>query len=334
MRIAVVIAVLCGVAIVAQAQTNAPALNAEDAAAAALRLTHSYEQLQQQQQAAVQALQQARDDAAASAKQNAETLAVKLKQLDDAMLAQRQRELDTVQSAHRLNLQVIGIVAGVGFIGLLVVLFFLMRLLKQRTETHALQTMGAPGVYGNAPSPAWPSGQGQLMSPDPAQQASARFLGTMERLEKRLDEIETSMTGEQPAHPQPIVAPAPEPPTVLHFEVPATADTRAALLTGKGRALLNLQQFEEALACFEEAAVLDPSNSEVFIKKGTALEKLERWNDAINAYDQAIDLNNFATVAYLYKGGVLSRLERYDAALECYEQALSMQNRAENAVSG
>jgi tetratricopeptide (TPR) repeat protein len=289
----------------AHAQTNAPA---EPAAP----LADSYRQLVQQQQATLDALEQAREDAKAAD--------ARLRQLDDALAAQRQRELDALQDSHRFNLLVVGIFASVAVAGMAVVVLFLLRYAGKQNERPVVQ-----------PAPSWPVAPGsQLMTLDPAQQSNARFLGTMERLEKRLDEIESTLTptpSSQPLHPAARS-------TVLPFEQPVAVDTRVALLIGKGRALLNLQQPAEALACFEEAAALDPGNAEAFIKKGMALEKLSRWNDAINAYDQAIDADSSDTLAYLYKGGVLSRLEHFDAALECYEQALSMQNRSKSAISG
>jgi tetratricopeptide (TPR) repeat protein len=80
-----------------------------------------------------------------------------------------------------------------------------------------------------------------------------------------------------------------------------------------------------------EAAQLDPSNPDVFLRQGVALEKLDRLDEAIAAYDQAIAADRTQTMAYLRKGGVFNRLERHPEALACYEQALHAHDRSRPA---
>ena len=107
----------------------------------------------------------------------------------------------------------------------------------------------------------------------------------------------------------------------------AERDARIALLLGKGQALLNLQQADTALTCFDEVIALDSTNAEAFVKKGMALERLGKLDEAIDCYDRAIALDESMTMAYLSKGGVFNRLERYGEALQCYEQALRAQQK-------
>jgi tetratricopeptide (TPR) repeat protein len=180
------------------------------------------------------------------------------------------------------------------------------------------------------------------------EQSTARFLNTIDRLEKRINDLEG---GVEPAAkagesvPMESVVPAPEaaeapagatePKGLAEMEASMThvkgeqaeREAKLALLLGKGQALLNLQQADTALACFDEVIALDSTNPEAFVKKGMALERLGKLDEAIDCYDRAIALDDSMTMAYLSKGGVFNRLERYGEALQCYEQALRAQQK-------
>ena len=266
-----------------------------------LALQRNLVTLQEQQQATLHAVEQARQDAEAAAKRNADTVDARLKQIEEGVNQQRTREVESLQTAHRYTLTIVGIVAGLGFIGILIVALFLLRSMSRRTGF-------ANPVGLEADTTA-------LVPLNPAQQSSARFRASLSRLEHRLNELE-STAPEDAAKPMEEARPA--------IDVAG----RVALLLGKGQALLNLQQADAALACFEEASEFDPANAEAFVKKGTALEKLGRLDAAIDCYDQAIALDTTLTMAYLCKGGVFNRLERYGEALQCYEQALQAQQKS------
>jgi tetratricopeptide (TPR) repeat protein len=206
------------------------------------------------------------------------------------------------------------------------------------------QFMGRPAGSGFAPV-ALGTGETQLATTNRVEQSTARFLNTVERLEKRIHEledaaepeppvVETSLKEAQPARAE-AGAESPEPKTPAEPESAASRakseraerDARIALLLGKGQALLNLQQSDNALDCFDEVIALDSTNAEAFVRKGIALEKLGRLDEAIDSYDRAIALDDSMTMAYLSKGGVFNRLERYGEALQCYEQALRVQQK-------
>jgi tetratricopeptide (TPR) repeat protein len=285
------IGLLAGVAF--GAETNATPSEAE------LALQRAVAALQEQQQATLRAIEQSRQEAETAAKKNAETMEARLKEIEVGATQQRDREVVTLQTAHRYTLTVVGVVAGVGFLSLLVVALFLLRSLSRRP------TLAPVSLTEDA---------GALALLDPAQQSSARLRASLNRLEDRLNELEGTTEGVE---------------TKALEESQESGDLagRNALLLGKGQALLNLQQAEAALACFEEAIAADATNAEALVKKGTALEKLGRLDEAINCYDQAIALDTSMTMAYLCKGGVFNRLERYGEALQCYEQALHAQQK-------
>ena len=319
------------------AQTNATSAVGTnpppDAAMTARHATPSYEELQQQQQATLRAIEQTRLDAEAAAKRNSEALDTRLKQLEDSATAQRERELEALRSTNQFTLILAALFAGVGFCGILVVALFLLRTMSRRAEFGAAQPLGAPLPQ----SYAGLGGETHLVAADPAQQMSARFLRTIERLEKRIHQLEGATDGAESdvvevtaAKPSPEPSgPAPAAETSGPATVRPNADraARIALLLGKGQSLLHLQQTDTALACFDEVIALDPTNADAFVKKGTALEKLGRLDEAIDCYDRAIALDTSMTMAYLCKGGVFNRLERYGEALQCYEQALRAQQK-------
>ena len=266
-----------------------------------LALQRDLATLQEQQQATIHAVELARQDAEAAAKRNADAMEIRLKQIEESVNQQRIRELESMQTAHRYTLTVVGIVAGLGLVGILIVALLLLRSMSRRT------VLAAPtALEPNATA---------LVPLDPARQSSARFRASLSRLEHRLNELETTATEGD-------VKPA--------GEARPSVDIagRVALLLGKGQALLNLQQADAALACFEEAIESDSTHAEAFVKKGTALEKLGRLDEAIDCYDQAIALDTSLTMAYLCKGGVFNRMERYGEALQCYEQALHAQQKS------
>ena len=147
--------------------------------------------------------------------------------------------------------------------------------------------------------------------------ANARLFNVVERLEKRILELEH--TARAP------LAEMTSPAADGHNGSPSASvehDKNVAILLGEGQSLLNGNEPEKALACFDQALALDPQNAETLIKKAGALEKLNRFEEAIACYDHAIEADGSMTIAYLHKGGLFNRMSRYEEALQCYEHAL------------
>ena len=300
-------------------QTNAPALL----------------QLQEQYQNTLRTLEQLRQEAEAASKQSAEAVAARLNLIERTLTAQRQSELESMQSSNRLTLIIAGSIASVGFLALLFTVFFLLRAMNRQSAIAASMPF-RPALQEGHPGAALSSGELQLAPLNPAEQSSARFLGAIDQLERRIQELQNAATGHSPAGghrpsngvPVPASSVAKHEPSLLEKRSPAVGEqlNRVALMLGKGQVLLSLNQAENALACFEEVIALEPNNTEALIKKGQTLEKLRRMQEAIDSYDRVIAADSSLTVAYLYKGGVFNRLEQFDKALECYEQALRVQD--------
>ena len=231
------------------------------------------------------------------------------------MNAQRQQELDSLQHSMRTMLLVVGLITAIGFIAIFFAGVMQARALARLAEfSQQLRTaLPAPrfAELGNGPALAG-TGTGE-----PVEVSSNNLLGAIDRLQKRLEEMETVAAGTTQTFTNGHKA----------ISAPATSAKMGSIL-GQGQSLLNLDQPEEALARFEEALVMDPQNIEAWIKKGTALERLQRSDEAVAAYDQAIAADNCTATAYLFKAGIFNRQKKYAEALECYEQALSVQQKS------
>jgi len=319
-------------------------------------MLRSYLQLQEQIHAIQLAVEQAHQQTDEVAAQAAKAVGGRLDEIDKALNTQRSRELDVVQSSleaqqksleaqqksNNVMLIVAGSFASVGFAALALMAFFQWRTIQRLGElsaaipARALNPQPAIAVLG--------PGEGNLARVEPAEQASQRLAGAIDRLEKRIREMEHTaqppLKDAPPAHPEftvtaspangkSIPAPANGTPTAA-VSAAGTAtsspdDPRVRVLLGKGESMLNLDNAEGALACFEEALALEAENADALVKKGTAHEKLRQMDEALECYDRAIKADASMTIAYLYKGGLCNRMERFTEALECYEQALRAQ---------
>lgn len=94
----------------------------------------------------------------------------------------------------------------------------------------------------------------------------------------------------------------------------------------KGRALLHVKRFDEAVKAFEQAAALAPNVSRPWYWKGVALGKQERYTEAIAAYDQALVLNPADAWSWNNKAANLSKLGHYDEATQASDESLRLDN--------
>lgn len=308
------------------------------------------------------AVEQARLQAEAAARANADTLAARLREIEQTFREQREQDLAAAHRTNRALLVTIGVFAGAGVLGMLVMAWVQVRAMRQFSE--AVSTLPGAHALGFAPgAAALAAGETRLVPAGAAEQSGAKFLSAVERLERRIRELEHSTTplaeeisadeangdpGVRTGDPalKSLVSGALSRAAGEHHETGAQArpgamagatspeaqgaqESDVSLLLGKGQALLNLDQALEALACFDQAVALEPDNAEALIKKGTALERLRRFDEAVECFDRAIALDGAQTTAYLHKGAVCNRLARYSEALACYEKALQTRREVE-----
>ena len=285
----------------------------------------NYLQLQEQLHATQLAIERSRTQTEAAAAENAKALAARLQSIEQALSTQRAQELKAMQSSNKVMLVVAGLFAALGFLAMLFMAYFQWRTINRLAEISAALPLAH--ALGSGPSvAALGAGDPHLVTVGPPEQSSQRLLGALEQLEKRIHELEH--TAHPPLHEGASLDHQGRTPAPQSGEEPAGAGPDAARITvllGKGQSLLNLDQAEEALGCFDQVLALDPNHPEALVKKGAALERLRKMDEAIACYDQAIAADSSLTVAYLYKGGLFNRMERFGEALECYEQALRTQ---------
>jgi tetratricopeptide (TPR) repeat protein len=273
------------------------------------QLVRSCLQIQEQLQATQLAVEQGRQETKAAAVQNAEALSKGLQVLQETFSAQRARDLEVRQRSDRIMLIVAGTFAAMGFLTLLLITYFQWRMSKGLAEISAVLPAALELGGGSA-----------LAALGPAEQSRLRLLGTMEQLDKRIQEFKGALS------------PGDNGDLALGFDhgtpatgaEPAQANERAriALLLNQAHSMMKLDKPEAALAYFDSVLALNPDHTEALVRRGAALERLHRLNEAIECYDRAIAVDSSMTAAYLHKGGLCNRLERFREALQCYETAL------------
>ncbi|HTR41754.1 MAG TPA: tetratricopeptide repeat protein [Pseudomonadales bacterium] len=236
--------------------------------------------------------------------------------LQKAVADQRVAEAESARSIEHMMLMV----AGIGMLALAVVVILVF--LQLRTATRLIELAMAPGSALNS-NRALPVVETTATLPASARAAlefsNARMLGVIERLEKRILELEETV--HLPLEQGSISSPQ------NGQNGKSSGEQRVADLIVEGQLFLDTNKAEKALECFEEALEIDPELSDALIKKAMALEKLEKVNEALACYDRVIEIGDSVTTALLQKGGMLNRLARYDEALQCYERALQTQER-------
>jgi tetratricopeptide (TPR) repeat protein len=288
--------------------------------------------LQEQLHATQLAIEQNRTQAEAAAEQNVKTLGARLADIEQGLAAQRAQELETMQHSNRMMLLVAGVFAVFGFLAMLFMSYFQWRTINRLAGIASALPM-AHALGAGSPVAALGMGEAQLASLGGPEQSSLRLLGALERLEKRIHELELSahppLPPGAPQHqetqdaPPSTIGDAPESTAATAADIPKAADIPTLL--ARGQSLLNVGQVDEAVECFDQILALDANHPEALVKKGAALERLHKLDEAIACYDRAIAADGSLTVAYLHKGGLFNRMERFNEALECYEQALRTQ---------
>jgi len=207
---------------------------------------------------------------------------------------------------------------------MLLMAYFQWRTVSRLAQITAVLPVGRAFGPGGPPLTALDTGDGPLVTVTPIEQSNGRLLGAIDRLEKRIHELEHTSHSPLPdvqalvtetKHSNGDSTSQPGPNPELHS------------LLGRGESLLNLDKSEEAIACLDQILSREPAHTEALLKKGAALEKLRKLEDAVLCYDRAIAADPSLTIAYLRKGGLLNRMERYSEALECYEKALQTQEK-------
>jgi tetratricopeptide (TPR) repeat protein len=286
----------------------------------------SYLKLQEQLHATLLAVEQARVESSQAMRTNADALSARLEFLENALAQQREQNLRASQESSRTMLLMAGSIVGVGLLALAFTAMFQSRGMNRLAEIATGFSNERALLAGVLPAHTG-AGETLLLGPGPAHATNQAMLATIDRLERRIRELEDTS---QPMLPFTDANPPNgdnKSSTGRNGAEPRPAD-HVSVLLGKGQVLLSLGQAEAALVCFDEAVQIAPNHAEAHMKRGLALERLKRPDEALACYDRAIASNRSLTQAYLSKGAVFNRQERYAEALACYEQALRSEAKA------
>ncbi len=293
----------------------------------------SYLQLQEQLHETRLSIERAEKEMELATLKSAAILSNRLQAVEQTVESQRAHDLDFV---HDMML-IAGAFVGIGVLALLLTSYFHWRAVSRLGEIVTALPVGR-SVATAPTAPVLGRAENQRL----LEQTNDRLLGAIERLEKRILELEhggarqLSVGTPAEVRAENIEVPGASPAMSVEPSKTTTATgsdplvnpvEQVAVLLGKGQALLSQDQTESAVACFDEALALDPTNTELLVKKGDALEKLRRTKEALECYDRALAIDDSLTIAYLHKGGLLNRVERFDEAMHCYEQALRTQDK-------
>lgn len=269
---------------------------------------NAFLQIQAQLHETQMSVESNRQQTVAALARNADTLATDIQLLEKDIASQ-------TESAQRVE-QTMLIIAGVGMLALAVVVTMVFFQLRTATKLIELAMSAPPALNGGRPLPVVETTAALPPSARAALEFSnARLLGVIERLEKRILELEHSARVPlEDSHQPAIVSEGPE-------------ERHITDLIVEGQLFLDTNKPEKALTCFDAALEAQPDLAEALIKKAAALEKMDKTDEAIACYDRAIQSEDSATTALLQKGGLLNRLARYEEALQCYERALQTQEK-------
>jgi len=90
----------------------------------------------------------------------------------------------------------------------------------------------------------------------------------------------------------------------------------------KGRLYYSLNDYENAVRCFELATYIDEYFLGAYLEKGKSLEKLNRYEEAIESYRQTMELDDPTSYALLRIGKCHEKLGNKKEALDYYNKTV------------
>eukprot|EP00468_Gymnochlora_sp_CCMP2014_P013170 CAMPEP_0167756360 /NCGR_PEP_ID=MMETSP0110_2-20121227/9344_1 /TAXON_ID=629695 /ORGANISM="Gymnochlora sp., Strain CCMP2014" /LENGTH=557 /DNA_ID=CAMNT_0007642465 /DNA_START=71 /DNA_END=1744 /DNA_ORIENTATION=+ len=132
--------------------------------------------------------------------------------------------------------------------------------------------------------------------------------------------------------PEPEPEPEPEPVKELTPEEKKAANVRARADAekDKGNQLYKKKKLEEALACYESAAKIDPTNCMYWSNKASVLMAQKKNTEAIKTLEEAFKISNSYNASYSDKAKILTKIGKcysrtgdYKKAMESYQRSLT-----------
>lgn len=89
-----------------------------------------------------------------------------------------------------------------------------------------------------------------------------------------------------------------------------------------GRLYYGLQDYENALRCFDYASMIDDEFMGAFMEKAKSLERLKRYDEAIESYNRTIELDDPTSYALLRIGKCYEKLGNKPQALKFFHKTV------------
>lgn len=303
-------------------------------------MMRAYLQLQEQVHATQLAIERNRQQAEEMAGKSQQAMDGRLKAIEESLAAQRNGELQAVQSSNHLMLLLAGMFAAIALLAMFVMAVFQWRTVNRLAEISASAAAGGFAFGAGRPLAALGAGESHsvtISTPDSsgAQPSSAGLLNAVERLEKRINELEHT------AHP-PLEEPKPEQANPSGSE--AGAETRKEPFSdepkhnhpGNGAGPETLASSVSANGPSESEAehgsvkesepTTDEGRITGLLGKGQSLLNVDKAEEALACFDEVLTLDARNAEALVKKGTALERLRKLEEAIECYNRAIAADN--------
>lgn len=294
--------------------------------------------------------------------QEAFALQAKIQQLEIALAAGQERDLQMGQEMNKTILVTVSTVAGVGLVVFLITVYLQYRLLNRPVQPVYLppQALAIETGHDHLPvrgEPAKEEPETGLVENTKVKDTNEKFSSAVERLEERIRHMEAGLSQTEDvldsesdnelaesssasSHPEEIInvqeviiEASAAPVESVNFEESKPEfdedldremdEMDVAVLEEEGRRFLQKEDWRTAYQYFERLVKLDDQRVDNWVNRGRALEMLNLEEEAIESYDRAIEVNPDLPSPFLYKAALLSRLERFEEAQKFYNTALS-----------
>jgi tetratricopeptide (TPR) repeat protein len=92
----------------------------------------------------------------------------------------------------------------------------------------------------------------------------------------------------------------------------------------QGKAFYFENRFEDAIAQYDRALSIEPTNPIAWFSKGFALAKRQQFDDALAAYDRALQLKPDFAEALSGRATILVKQQKFDPAIATFDKATSL----------
>ena len=106
--------------------------------------------------------------------------------------------------------------------------------------------------------------------------------------------------------------------TALH-EIPAGEVWTVEAINERGSVLVEMKNYDAALASFDKALAIQPQYAPAYLNKGNLYGALKRYDEAFAAYDKALGIEPRFPDVWLGRGNISRALKRNDEALASYD---------------